>query len=296
MKYVIETLKGKQSSQTGYIVWEEEDYPSRELLKHSVPQNYVGTSKSKYLLELFELSWNDGTYIPEGYIPLYNRLPFSENSKIEYEITSFGSLDYATATKLIFKSTFGRFGINYYDTCLGESVFEGLDKMSIPFLAHKGIIPENVDSIYYFALMFRHKIFNNVSFSGISEILRNSEKKHYPKDENGFLDLDSLKSFSEIFKETNWSISPNRHETEDKWNPYIVSPTHWVEFYEMYIKYGSEGFIDLSNNLELNHIKRVIKIAEMFEIENAKELIEVHKTVPEEWLKNFSPIMDEPPF
>lgn len=288
MKYVIEKNIKKEGKPVGYILWEETDFPKKELLKHPVPANYKGTSESKYLLELFELSWSNGEYIPKGYLPLFNRLPHDElEPNSEYEITSFKDLDYPTANYLIFTSVFNRFGIKYYNT-LEDDVFSKIDKLGIPFLAHKELVPQDIDSVYYFALFFKHELFNKISHTGIVEILKNSENKSYPKDSNGYLDILSLIKFSKSFTNTEWTISPNSEKINNEWNPHIVAPQHWNEFYQLYIKYGDKGFIEISKSIELRDIKSLMRMAQLFEIHDYKELLETYNNVPQEWLEKIS--------
>lgn len=281
MKYV-EPTRSVAPELLRYVVWEETDNPRAKYLTGKLPETYNGTSDSIYLTQLFELSYSDGTYIPEGYIPLYQRFPTPNKVYTYKEVET--TLDYQETTRLLFRSTFDRFGIKYLDEPNGD-VFTQLESIYIPGLANKDIVPHNLDSIYYFALIIKQELHHTINFGGLRALLLASEHKAYPKDSQGYLDLNFLATFVETFKES-------------KWFPYreSISPSRWNEFYELYIKYGHEGFINIADQFPLEDIKRVVKVSEIFDVNNVKELIEIYVSSPKEWLETFAPIRNEPAF
>ena len=282
MKYVEPVTLTGQKTKPRYVVWEETDNPRKTYLTGYIPETYHGTSDSPYLTKLFELSYSDGTYLPEGYIPLYERFPTNSKTHSYKEVED--TLDYQETTRLIFKSTFDRFGIKYLDEH-DNDIFYNLESIHIPGLAHKDLVPQKLDSIYYFTIIIQQGLHQTISFAGLRTILHASEHKPYPKDSQGYLDLDNLADFIEAYNVSRWQ--PYRNS---------ISPERWLEFYELYLKYGGKGLEALSEQVALEDIKRIVKVSELFDVSNVKELIELYVSSPREWLETFAPIRNEPAF
>jgi len=280
--FYVEPVKGDipdRKNIKGAVIWEDSDFPKKELLSHPVPEGYIGTGTSPYLIELFENAWSDGEYLPEGYIPILMRSPLTAQSITTPVLKEASALmdenKLFSPLRLILKATFDRFGIKYHELAKQTDILDAMETLSIPFFMKKKVLPQNVDAIYYLALAFQKELLQSVNLGGLKEIWNKSQTHEYPKDSSGYVDLAVLNNMVNIFRDSDWFIKNE-----------FLSPVKWVEFFDLFTSYGSEAFMYASKNIESSQIVRLLEIGGFFRDEPFEELINLTKHMPDEWFKS----------
>lgn len=263
---------------TGQTFWEPSDYPQKDLLKHPVPENYIGTSTNKYLIELFENSWSPNPTLPTGYLPLLQDSPLTPlTTHIPNSLSGIDQLIsyptyYPLAARYIFKGVFDRFNVQYVEYPVKHDSLDVFQTFAIPRLVEQEILTKDNNLIYYFAVLYNREISHRINVGGIRNILRLSKERGYPLDEYGNLDLDSVSHFVSLFNENPMKAMPDFPPSED-----------WVYLYEVYLK-APERFAELLQKIKYKRLQKVWKMIIHFPSMNFDEILKMIKTVPKEWL------------